>query len=442
MTSVEQLLAVLGRQVEARGSELASLLGVSQQTVSRLIIAAGERVCRMGRARATRYALARSLQELGTRVPIHQVDERGSIRRYGVLHLLASGSHWLEVADGSGRRFDGLPPFAADMSPQGYIGRSFTARHPGLGLPQSISYWSDDHRLMALALRGEDCVGDLILGDESLNRFLAAVPRPVRCEDYPGLVRASMSGQPGSSAGGEQPKFVTYSETGHVLVKFADRDESAASRRWGDLLVCESYALEAIRQAGLPAASARSLLIDGYRFLEVERFDRIGARGRKALVSLRAIDNEYIGEPDTWTKAARRLLDARFIGAENARRMRWLDTFGQLIGNTDRHFGNLSFFVEDPGFFVKDTGGLRLAPVYDMLPMVFAPEGASVVERPFVPRPPTADNLDVWLDAARCAAAYWSRLADAVELSSEFRARCARCRDAVEELTARAPVGL
>jgi hypothetical protein len=437
MATVEQLLAVLGRQVSARAGELGALLDVSQQTVSRLITAAGDDVCRMGRARATRYARTRSIEALGTRVPVYQVDERGGSRQYGVLHLLANGLHWLEWVNGMGKRFEGLPPFAADMSPQGYIGRSFTTRHPELGLPQSISHWSDDHRLRALALRGEDCVGDFIIGEESLNRFLAEAPRPKSCGDYPEIVRASMSEQPGSSAGGEQPKFATYSEAGHVLVKFADRDEGAASRRWGDLLFCESFALEVVRLAGLQAASARSMLIDGYRFLEVERFDRIGARGRKALVSLRAIDNEYFGEPDTWTRASRRLLDARLIDAEDARRMRWLDTFGQLIGNTDRHFGNLSFFVEDPGFFVKETGRLRLAPVYDMLPMVFAPDGASVVERPFVPRPPAADNLDVWLDAARWAVAYWSRLSDAVELSGEFRERCARCRDAVEELMAR-----
>lgn len=438
MASVEQLIAVLGRQVEARGGELASLLGVSQQTVSRLIAAAGLRICRMGRARTTRYALTRSVQKLGTQVSIHQVDEHGNIRKYGVLHLLAVGS-WLERPDGTGRRFEGLPPFAADMSPQGYIGRSFTARHQELGLPQSINSWSDDHRLIALALRGEDCVGDFILGDESLNRFITETPREINCGDYPELVLASMSGQPGSSAGGEQPKFAAYSEGRHVLVKFAGRDEGAASRRWGDLLVCESIALEVIREAEIQAASARHMLIDGYRFLEVERFDRIGERGRKALISLRAIDNEYIGGAENWTKASHRLLDAGFIDAEDARRIRWLDTFGQLIGNTDRHFGNLSFFVEDPSFFVKEAARLRLAPIYDMLPMVFSPDGANLVERSFKPQAPTADNLDVWPQAALFAVNYWSRLIDEVALSGEFRERCVRCRDGVMEIAARAP---
>jgi hypothetical protein len=353
-----------------------------------------------------------------------------------MLHLLTNGHHWLVREDGAGRRFEGLPPFAADMSPQGYIGRSFTQRHSELGLPPSILHWSDDHRLIALARRGEDCTGDLILGEESLNRFLAETPQPVHRGDYPELAHHSMMGQPGSSAGGEQPKFATYSEGRHVLVKFAGGDEGAAARRWVDLLACEHFALEAVRAAGIPSASSSLIDAEGYRFLEVERFDRIGQRGRRSLVSLGAIDDEYFGHRDNWTSAARRLLDAKFIDAEDAGRMRWLDTFGQLIGNTDRHFGNLSFFVEDTGSFVQDLVKLRLAPLYDMLPMVFAPKGTTVVESRFEPRPPTANNLDVWHHAARCAVAYWKRLVDVAELSDGFRALCVHCRDEVEKLLA------
>jgi hypothetical protein len=59
------------------------------------------------------------------------------------------------------------------MRPQGYIGRGFPALHPELRLPGRITDWNDDHQLIALALRGEDCVGNLIIGEESLNRLLA-----------------------------------------------------------------------------------------------------------------------------------------------------------------------------------------------------------------------------------------------------------------------------
>jgi hypothetical protein len=432
MGAVDQLLAVLGRLGQARASELAARLGVSQPTVSRLITAAGDRVCRMRAGRATQYASTRALSTLGTRLPLYQADETGKVHRYGELHLLAGGPHWLEQEDGSGVFFEGLPPFATDMSPQGYTGRSFTTRYPELDVPRRVTDWNDDHRLLALALRGEDCTGNLILGGESLNRFLAQPPRPVLPSDYPELARASMEGQPGSPAGGEQPKFAAYSRGRHVLVKFSAADESVAAQRWRDLLVSESLALESIRAEGLPAAAARTLSIEGRRFLEAERFDRTGSRGRKALLSLGAIDDEYFGHRDTWTKAAQRMLASGRLDLEDARRMRWLDTFGQLIGNSDRHFGNLSFFLEGDGRF-------RLAPVYDMLPMLFAPVSADIVERRFEPSPPTADNLDVWPHAARCAVAYWSRLAASSELSSEFRERALRCQSAVEALASQVP---
>lgn len=433
MASVEQLLSLLGRQATVRAGELALQLGVSQPTLSRLIAAAGERVLRMGRGRATQYARTRVLPGLGTRLPLHRVDEAGQVRPQGVLHLLAAGRHWLEHAEGEAELFEGLPPFAADMSPQGYVGRSFTLRHPELDLPARITDWSDDHRLVALARRGEDCVGDLILGEESLNRFLAEEPRTAHRDSYPELAQASMAGQPGSSAGGEQPKFGTYAEGRHVLVKFAGSDDGAAARRWRDLLTCEHLALETVRTAGIAAASTRTLELGNYRFLEVERFDRVGVRGRRPLLSLGAIDDEYFGHRDTWTRAARRLLEARHISEEDARHIRWLDTFGQLTGNTDRHFGNLSFFVVGPKQF-------RLAPAYDMLPMVFAPVGTSVIDRAFEPLPPTADTLEVWADAARHAVDYWTRLESEPALSAELRERCSRCRDAVTALVRRAPL--
>ncbi|GHG88547.1 type II toxin-antitoxin system HipA family toxin YjjJ [Comamonas sp. JC664] len=436
MATVEQLLTVLGRQVEIRGSELAAQLRVSRPTVSRLLASAGANVCRMGQGPATRYARTRSIPSLGTQIPLYRVDEAGRPHEAGVLQPLWNGGCWIEREGGSGERFTGLPPFAADMSPQGYLGRGFASRHPELGLPPRITDWTEDHQLMALALRGDDCVGDRIIGAASLDRFLASPLRPATEAQYPELARSSMTSEAGSSAGGEQPKFTAYVEGRHVLVKFAASDDSAAAQRWRELLVCEGLALDTVRAAGIPAATTRSLNVDGYQFLEVERFDRLGERGRKGLLSLKAIDNEYLGHDgkgSTWTSAAKYLLQSEYIGTEDARRIRWLDTFGQLTANTDRHFGNLSFFEEGPKQF-------RLAPAYDMLPMMFAPVGTSIVERTFEPRPPTSETLDVWADAAQHALAYWNLLDQTQGLSQAFREQCARCRDTLAELVRRAPV--
>lgn len=96
--------------------------------------------------------------------------------------------------------------------------------------------------------------------------------------------------------------------------------------------------------------------------------------------------------------------------------MIWLDTFGDLIGNTDRHFGNLSFFAEE-----AREPKLTLAPVYDMLPMILAPAGTQLVERSFAPRSPTASNLHLWHEVAEHALGYWSDLGKAKELSAGFR---------------------
>jgi hypothetical protein len=434
MASLDELLAALRLGRDANSRELAARLGVSQPTLSRLMVAAGERVCRMGRARATRYALRRSVPGIGGRLPVRQVDARGAVRPYAALHLLANGRHWLQRDDGKGELIEGLPPFAWDMSPQGYMGRNFSAVYPELELPPRISDWNDDHRLIALARRGEDCVGNLIVGDESFSRFLAGTPQPVRRAHYPEWARRSIAGQPGSSAGGEQPKFAVYSKGRHVLVKFASGTAGPVTRRWQDLLVCEHQALEAVRDGGVPAASAQICDVAGARFLEIERFDRVGTRGRKGLISLYALGIEYLGYLDNWTRAACDLFQQDRITADDARRMCWLDAFGQLIGNTDRHFGNVSFLVED-------AEKLLLAPTYDMLPMIFAPQGTNMVERHFTPMPPCADNFDVWPDAARHAVAYWDRLAGLKELSRGFRKLCSGSRDAVQARADRCPSG-
>jgi hypothetical protein len=434
MAAVEQLLAALRGTGPVAAAELAGRLGVSQPTLSRLVRAAGERVRRLGKARATRYALARPVPGLGDRLPLFQIDEHGASRPFGMLHLLASDHCWLEREIGGGTVFAGLPPLAWDMCPQGFLGRGFTTRCPDLDLPRRLADWNDDHRLTALARRGEDCVGDLVLGAESLDRWIVSDPKIYARRLYPQLARTALTQQPGSSAGGEQPKFAARVRAGHVLVKFAHDEAGAASARWRDLLICECVALDVVRAAGVPAAKATWFDREGTRFLEVARFDRVGERGRRGVVSLGALDTQHYGMRDSWTKAALRMLaePCGSVDPADLRRLRWLDVFGELIGNSDRHFGNVSFFTDH-----AERPTLQLTPVYDMLPMAFAPQGTSIVERPFAPRPPSADTLDVWHDAAKHALAYRRRLAKTPDLSRGFRTIASRCGSDIATLIQR-----
>ncbi len=429
-TRLEDLLEELARMRVARPPALQATLGISPPTLSRLVASAGEHICRMGRGRATQYARTRSIERLGRRLPVFKVSQSGEATASGTLHLLWEGQHWWE-RPGAGELFTGLPPALADMAPQGYLGHGFAARFPDLRLPQRITDWSDDHRLIALARRGEDCVGDLVVGDESFARFLAWSPDEVGREAYPALAERSAGDVPGSSVGGEHPKFGAFSGGRHVLVKFAAETDAAAARRWRDLLWCEWKALELVAAAGIPASRAECVDVGGWRFLEVERFDRTGPRGRRPVLTLGALDDEYFGKRDSWTAAAARLGDAPFsLPPADAARLRWLDAFGQLTGNTDRHFGNVAFLV-------GAEGSLRLAPAYDMLPMILAPVAEAVVARSFQPAPPSGDSLDVWPDAARWAERYWREVQVNEHLEGAVRLFAGRALDAVAALAGR-----
>ncbi len=411
------MLTALGFTGLASSAALRADLGVSAPTLTRLVGALGDEVIRVGRGRATQYARTRHVEGLGRSLPMFRVSERGEPTPVGRLHTLwGRRTYWERDAPAQILLFEGLPPALADMAPQGYLGRAFSIRYAAeLHLPERVLDWSDDHRLIALARRGEDCVGDLIVGDESLRRFIAQQHPDVGRQEYPALARRSASEDLGSSAGGERPKFGVFSEGRHVLVKFATDAASASARRWRDLLWCEWYALQTIREAGRPAARADWFDVDGWRFLAVERFDRVGARGRRALLTLLAITNEYGGGIDTWTSAALHLRRRPFALPEaDAAALRWLDVFGNLIGNTDRHFGNVAFFV-------GDGVELRLAPAYDTLPMILAPSGDDLVGREFSPNSPTSSTLDVWSDAASWAVRYWHGVRDNAELAREVR---------------------
>ncbi len=128
------------------------------------------------------------------------------------------------------------------------------------------------------------------------------------------------------------------------------------------------------------------------------------------MISLFAINCHYLGDDfDNWSRAGQRILEepSLIMDARHADQMIWLDTFGDLIGNTDRHFGNFCFYADEARQLA-----LTPTPVYDMLPMVFAPMDANLVERQFAPGPPTALNLHLWHEVANHALKYWSCLCE------------------------------
>ena len=424
----------------ATSAQLVSALGVSQPTVSRALaplVRAG-RVRKVGAARSQRYLLPRVVAGVGADIPLLRVDTAGVPAPFGRMVPLPGGAFWVDEVDGVSERHDSLPWFLADMRPQGFMGRNFAQLHPDLQLPQDPRHWSDDDMLRALALRGEDLPGNLIVGDASLARFHTLGQRLARAaspDEYPLLARSALQGQlPGSSAGGEQPKFCCVTQGRSVIVKFSSAGDSPADRRTRDLLHCERLALQVLAQAGLPAAPTQVFERAGRVFLESERFDRCAPwqdtpasapPGRIGMVSLLVYDAQYVGEMDYWAATAQRMQARGLLTPKDARTLRLLDAYGALIGNTDRHYGNISLVLVDDDW--------RLSPTYDMLPMLYMPIAGELVaqELGLARMAPTAATLDVWREARGLARGFWSAVALDDRISGDFRAMAQNHADAL-----------
>lgn len=426
------LTAIRQQGGTATSPQLQARLDISQPSASRLLapLLADGTLVAVGSARARRYLLPREVPGVGRQVPIHAVQPGGAVQFFGTLYPLAGDGFWMEEADrehGQSARHDSLPWFLYDMRPQGFLGRGFVQGHPGLQLPANLSHWSDDHILKALVNAGEDQPGNLIVGAAAFDRF-HTLPAPLRtaapvvtdpAAQYPALALQALDQTAvGSSAGGEQPKFSAVREGHAVLVKFSPADDSAASQRWRDLLVCEGLALQTLAAAGVRAAHTVIEQAAGRVFLESRRFDRTPQGGRVGMVSLEVYDRQYIGQGSNWVDTAQRSDRAgpERLHPDDVHSIGLLDAFGALIANTDRHHGNLSLLLQDHRW--------RLAPAYDMLPMLYAPVAGEVVPRDLAAQPPrpTVHTLAVWPQARELALLFWQAAAADERISAGFRA--------------------
>ena len=440
MADEQQIETELRQRGALPAAALRKALQISQPTLSRLIVRAGQDVIHLGRGRASHYAMVRATSHgAGSSWPLYAIDPQGKPHRVGLLHALQN-RQWALVQDEPwdalrGAEFPiGLYPdfpwFLADLRPQGFLGRAFARTHAGnLGLPPNPVSWTADDVVTALLRFGYDLPGSFVIGEQMLmaaqDRVLnppAAVPVTDRADAYHRLAEETLKGEwPGSSAAGEQPKFITRirCEDGairHVIVKFSGSGDRPEDHRWRDLLIAEHIAAALLSENGIPAAETSLVESGGRAFLESTRFDRIGANGRRGVVSFMAVDAAFFGEIYTsWVAASQRLLSARWLEAGDAERLAELWWFGLLIANTDMHYGNASLFLDS-------SRPLSLTPAYDMLPMFYRPnvEGR-LPEHPYNPPPPVPESMGAWLVAVELAGYYWERIAAEPRISDQFR---------------------
>jgi DNA-binding transcriptional ArsR family regulator len=424
---------LLRRSGPLTAAELGQALGVSQPTVSRLLALAGARIIRIGRARASRYALGHSIARAGSRWPLYRIDGEGRSTALGELRALHGGGFHVDPAqpmpallhgEFANGQYPGLPWFLDDQRPQGFLGRAFVHRIAAdIGAPEDVARWQPDDVVLGLLRHGEDEPGDLVLGEDALQRALQAMLAPgvllasERMARYPQLADAALAGEDiGSSAGGEQPKFTALlreaSGLRAVIVKFSERTTTPAGQRWADLLQCECLASDTLRAHGMAAAESEIVHADGRVFLQSLRFDRTPLLGRRGQVSLAALDAAYYGHGRIdWWKFAPQLQRDGWLSADDARALALCGWFGALIGNTDMHLGNASLVL-------TDARPLALAPSYDMLPMALRPASTGeVVPRTLDIVPPVPGQHALWHEAAQMALTFWQRAETHADIS-------------------------
>lgn len=437
------------------GRDLTEELRISTPTMTRLIRRLGASVERIGAARNVRYALRRPVRNLGSQWPIYRIGEGGRPRVWGELRALHGGFRLVPAATTPGWMerdypeglFSGLPFFLQEMRPQGYLGRAIARDVASrLGAPADLRLWNDDDVLAYFLTAGGDLPGDLVVGDRALEQVIRAgedfratsIADSDRVVVYPSRANAAQRGElVGSSAGGEQPKFLATvlrasGEVRSVLVKFSAAQPSPVSQRWADLLLCEHLAAEIMRSREIPGVHTEVLDSGGRRFLEVERFDRVGNLGRHGLLSLGTVEDAFLSRSSSdWAVAAGVLQQEGWISTEGARLLRWTWCFGDLIANSDMHRANASFWFGDDRPY-------QLTPFYDMLPMLYAPGSQGELAEPaFSPRPPFAAVADVWNEAATAALAFWQCVAHDPRISEPFRVAATTNRESVQRLVER-----
>ena len=449
----DQLTSVLGRMPRSSAPELAAALHISIRTLHRLLaeLSAEQWVC-AGQSRRTRYAQRRTLRGIPTDIPLYAVDETGRVHLLSKLALLhrqgalmpMDNIGWPVPPGSRDGWWDGLPYPLYDIRPQGFIGRQFAqAEHQRLSVSSNPNEWNDDDIVFVLSQSGWDVSGNLLLGDAAYKLWLDNKLTPREPVTEAGLgehyvecaEQALIGGKVASSAAGEFPKFTALRQHGHatphVLVKFSGAGESAAERRWADLLVCEHLALEcAATLPGLASARTRVVQHRARTFLETERFDRAGLHGRLPLCSLDSLSHALLGSGSTdWTLLASGLQGLGLMDADTVRAIELLWWFGRLIGNTDMHLGNLSFRVAPV---------LQLAPAYDMLPMMYAPlPGGEVPPRELMPALPLPAQREVWNIACVAALVFWHRASADPRISEAFQSLCGANHQRLGEIAGR-----
>ncbi len=299
-------------------AQVAAALGTSQATFSRTIqnLASLVSVFRVSGQRTPLYAALRDLQHgVSPRQSVYRCLRTGPWVPFASVEFLAGGATLERAAGGRTTLYEGLPPYISFAAPSGFLGRQVAQQAArSQRYPENLKDWNDEHHITYLFTRGLNLPSNLVFGDVCLQQeldFRSAPPVALadKARHYTEMAQSLKTAVYGTSAGGEQPKLLSYTaDTGHVIVKFAQRGS-----RMAELLPLKHLALRSLAAVGVPAARTQLMGAAHLVFLEVARFDRAGAGGRIGMLSAGAVVDEYFGQRDSWSAFAARCVQQKVL---------------------------------------------------------------------------------------------------------------------------------
>ncbi|CAA6817133.1 MAG: Phosphatidylinositol kinase [uncultured Thiotrichaceae bacterium] len=416
----------------ATSKEIQAATGLNQTAVARQLKQLGDRIIKIANGRSPQYALTRNAFGGDDKLHLAMVDTHGNTAFVALIRPLAPGGFFVTPLTGIPKvllgeqgngLYEDLPYFLYDLAPQGFLGRQIAAEisKQSSDFPSDPRHWNSSHIGRYLIANGDDLPGNFKLGIQTTIRVRRDAEK-ITENDYPRLAESVMSGAiPGSSTGGEQPKFTAYcaERLSHVIVKFSPKGNDKIAQRWRDILITEYNATKALQAKQFPAATTRLIEKGDRLFLESQRFDRVGEHGRMPMLSLQAIDAEFTGLASNWNKVSLKLYQQKLLSQEDHFTINALWHFGRLINNTDMHLGNLSLGIN------KET--FSLLPIYDMCSMGFAPHSNGEIS-PYSYTPPdlsSAREAETTI-ALKMARDFWHRVASDNRISEELRTYLAK----------------
>lgn len=160
----------------------------------------------------------------------------------------------------------------------------------------------------------------------------------------------------GTSLGGMRPKCTVVDEDGWLAIgKFSSVGDTRSVTR-GEVL-----ALKLAAQAGITAAPARIVQVDGVPVAVVRRFDRDGSDGRIPYQSAASLLQASREEDRSYTEIADAIRSHGYSPTRDLQQLWRRLVFNLLITNVDDH-------LQNHGFLHVERGLWRLAPAFDINP--------------------------------------------------------------------------